>query len=581
VYTEKNAEKHTGNTEVVNKKATTCTDKGYTGDTVCADCKTVLESGTETSATGHTGGTATCVSGAKCENCGTVYTEKNAASHTGKTEVINAKAATCTEQGYTGDKICSDCKTLLETGKETSATGHTGGTATCTTQATCTTCGELYGELAAHTGGTATCAKKAVCTTCSKEYGELDLTTHTGGTATCTTQAICTTCGKEYGELLPHSYTVEVTKEASDTEEGICTYTCENCGYSYTESIPKVEPPYIEGEDGMQGWDAIRQKTGDAIAEALANPGEKKVVTVVMNGTVTVPGYIFTQIKGQDVTIVFDMGDGIKWSVYGKSVVNDNINDINFKVYTDAKANAIPNDIMADVINNVTGERYTMNLTLAYDGEFGFTAVMSIGLDVKNAGYYANLFYYNKTTNKLDFVCADRIAADGTANLTFTHASDYTIVIDTESLDPNAAPAEDTSTEPTTPAEEPSTEPTTAAEEPSTEPTTAAEEPSTEPTTPAEEPSTEAPTTAAPTTTQEPTTAAPTTTETPTTTTVSTTETTAAPTVVTPSTAAPTTEAAAESPKTGDTANAPLAVLLMLISEISVAACVMRRRKKN
>jgi uncharacterized surface anchored protein len=62
-------------------------------------------------------------------------------------------------------------------------------------------------------------------------------------------------------------------------------------------------------------------------------------------------------------------------------------------------------------------------------------------------------------------------------------------------------------------------------------------------------------------------------------TTVSTTETTAAPTVVTPSTAAPTTEATAESPKTGDEANASLAVLLLLISEIGVAVCVMLRRK--
>jgi hypothetical protein len=243
------------------------------------------------------------------------------------------------------------------------------------------------------------------------------------------------------------------------------------------------------------------------------------------------------------------MGDGIKWSVDGKSVVNDNISDINFKVYTDEKANAIPNDIMADVINNVTGERYTMNLTLAYDGEFGFTAVMSIGLKEENAGYYANLFYYNKTTNKLDFVCADRIAADGTANLAFTHASDYTIVIDAESLDPNAIPSEEPST---TPSDD------TTGEEPSTELTT-----------------TETPTTSAPTTTQAPTTTEATTQST------ATIETTAAPTVVTPSTATPTTEAAAQSPKTGDEANAPLAVLLMLISEISVAACVMRRRKKN
>jgi hypothetical protein len=672
-YTDKNAANHTGNTEIISAKAATCTENGYTGDTICLDCKTVLGSGTEIKAIGHTGGTATCTeqatctacgkpygeltahvggtatcvngaicticgkpyggliahtggtatcaSGAICENCGTEYTDKNAANHTGNTEIINAKAATCTESGYTGDKICSDCKTVLESGTETKAAGHTGGTATCTAQAICTAGGKPYGELTAHAGGTATCASGAICETCGTEYTdknaanhtgnteiinakaatctedgytgdkicsdcktvlgsgtEISATGHTGGTATCAEQAKCEICGKPYGELiahtggtatcaigaicencgteytelLAHSYVAEVTKTPSATEEGIRTYTCENCGHSYTESIPKIESPYIEGEDGVQGWDAIRQKTSAAIEEALANPGKEKTVTVLMNGEVTVPGDIFTQIKGQNVTIVFDMGDGIKWSVDGKSVVNDSISDINFGIYTDEKANTIPSDIMADVINNVTGRHYTANLTLAYDGEFGFTAVMSIGLDAENAGYYANLFYYNKTDSRLDFVCADRIAADGTAKLAFTHASDYTIVIEAESLDPNAAPSEEPTTEPTT--AKPTTEPTTTAK-PTTEPTT-------EPTTakPTTEPTTTKPTTAKPTT--EPTTTAAATTE-------------------TPATAASTAEAAAESPKTGDKAKAPLAVLLMLISEIGVAVCVMPRRKKN
>lgn len=46
-------------------------------------------------------------------------------------------------------------------------------------------------------------------------------------------------------------------------------------------------------------------------------------------------------------------------------------------------------------------------------------------MDAKNAGLYANLFYYNAAAGKLEFICADKIAADGTANLTFTHASAF------------------------------------------------------------------------------------------------------------------------------------------------------------
>jgi hypothetical protein len=365
--TRRPCEHKSGKTEVTNKKSATCTETGYTGDTVCSECGTVLEVGTEIQATGHTGGTATCAGGAVCKYCGIEYTGKNEENHTGNTEVANKKAATCTETGYTGDTVCADCKKVLTAGTEI--------------------------------------------------------------------------------PVIAHSYKSEVTKEATTKEEGIITYTCEFCGDTYTESIEKkiAEPPYIAGDDGEHGWDVIRAKTSEVIDELVTNSGESKTVNVIMNGADTVPGDIFTQIKGQDVTIVFDMGDGIKWSVDGKTVVNDNIEDINFRVYTGTDANTIPDDIMADVINNVTGESYTMNLTLAYDGEFGFTAVMNIGLDEKNAGYYANLFYYNKTDNKLDFMSADKIAEDGTANLTFTHASDYTIIIDEVSLAP-ALPSSDITT---------------------------------------------------------------------------------------------------------------------------------------
>ena len=40
------------------------------------------------------------------------------------TEIVNAKEATCTEKGYTGDKVCTNCKTVLEKGVELPSLGH-------------------------------------------------------------------------------------------------------------------------------------------------------------------------------------------------------------------------------------------------------------------------------------------------------------------------------------------------------------------------------------------------------------------------------------------------------------------------
>ena len=137
-----------------------------------------------------------------------------------------------------------------------------------------------------------------------------------------------------------------------------------------------------------------------------------------------VPGDIFDSIKGKDITITFDMGNGIIWSVDGKSITADKAGDIDFSVKTGVKA------VPVDIVNNITGESYSIQLSLAYEGDFGFTAVLSIGLGKENAGYTASLYYYNESTGELEFICSDEVAQDGTVSLAFTHASDYVIAID-------------------------------------------------------------------------------------------------------------------------------------------------------
>lgn len=54
------------NTEVVGKKDPTCTEPGYTGDTVCKDCGKVLEKGEAIPATGHHDDDKD----GKCDDCG-------------------------------------------------------------------------------------------------------------------------------------------------------------------------------------------------------------------------------------------------------------------------------------------------------------------------------------------------------------------------------------------------------------------------------------------------------------------------------------------------------------------------------
>lgn len=93
----------------------------------------------------------------------------------------------------------------------------------------------------------------------------------------------------------------------------------------------------------------------------------------------------------------------------GKRITTDYADDIDFSVMRGV------NTIPIDIVNNVTGDNYSIQISLAYEGEFCFTTVLSIDLGRENAGLTASLYYYNESTGELEFVCKDKIAQDGTA----------------------------------------------------------------------------------------------------------------------------------------------------------------------
>ena len=109
--------------------------------------------------------------------------------HTGGTEVKDAKDATCTENGDTGDTYCKGCGDKLESGKVIPAAGHKGGTATCKDKALCEVCRQPYGELdkGNHADLKKVDAKKATytkegnitywyCDGCGKYYSDAEAT---------------------------------------------------------------------------------------------------------------------------------------------------------------------------------------------------------------------------------------------------------------------------------------------------------------------------------------------------------------------------------------------------------------------
>ncbi|MBE5858196.1 MAG: hypothetical protein E7296_11620 [Lachnospiraceae bacterium] len=193
--------------------------------------------------------------------------------------------------------------------------------------------------------------------------------------------------------------------------------------------IPDPGKPFIEGNPERSGWDAIKEDIQAVITNKVADSSAENTVMIDMDGSKKVPGDIISEIKGQDVTAVFDLGDGIKWSINGMDITGSDIKDIDLAVALDT------NSIPGEVVTPLVGERYSRQISLAYEGDFGLTATLSVDMDAKNAGLFANLFYFNETKDELEFICANQIANDGTAELAFTHASDYVIVVDKEPMD--------------------------------------------------------------------------------------------------------------------------------------------------
>lgn len=227
----------------------------------------------ESSVCEHTGGTATCTEKAECEKCGEEYGEL--APHDYAMEKSD-------ENNHWNECVCGD-KADVE--------AHRGGSASCTEKAECEVCGTEYGGTGAHvyntlkydadshwyecdcgakneesdvahSGGTATCTTIATCEVCEQPYGDTSAhdynelkydddshwyecicgakneesdVMHSGGSASCTEVADCGVCGQPYGDTAAHDYSVMQSEGESHWNKcANCDATDTPVAHSYT-----------------------------------------------------------------------------------------------------------------------------------------------------------------------------------------------------------------------------------------------------------------------------------------------------------------------------------------------------------
>ena len=171
---------------------------------------------------------------------------------------------------------------------------------------------------------------------------------------------------------------------------------------------------------GSDGWTEIEDEVDETPSGST--------VTVDMNGTTEVPAEVFEAVAGKNVTLELDMGGGVKWEINGQDIPTDlDFTDLDLGVSLNTS------DIPVDVINMVTGEKSTVQLSLAHDGEFGFTLTLTAPVGTENKGLWANLYHYNTTKKQMLFETSAQVDSSGNVALKFTHASEYAIVLDESS----------------------------------------------------------------------------------------------------------------------------------------------------
>ena len=213
----------------------TCTATGLTAGQKCLVCGTVLVEQEIVPAKNHSYTESilkqpTCTQeGActyTCAACGDQYTKAISALGHDYIE-IEQSAATCVDNGYVLYRcaVCNDEEIVIEY-----ASGHAISRVDSSAEPTCVASG--------YTSGYCDICGQYI-TTETPATGHTDSETYYTGEY-CGTQKIgytrCTKCGETISSF-GHSYKVTIT-QATCTNDGMRSYKCQNCGNSYSETIP-------------------------------------------------------------------------------------------------------------------------------------------------------------------------------------------------------------------------------------------------------------------------------------------------------------------------------------------------------
>ncbi len=225
--------------------------------------------------------------------------------------------------------------------------------------------------------------------------------------------------------------TVDATGNVKAVGAGTATITVTTAdgGRTATCAVTVTAPPEPEPEPTPPPYIPPTKTPSEQAIDKIEDAKEGSTVKITLRtGQTKLDKEVFEELAGRDVTLEISLPGGVTWTVNGEDIPQTaDLTDLDMGVSLNTST------IPVDLINAITGEIGTVQLTLKHDGPFGFTMTLTAPVGKENEGLWANLYHYNTTKKQMLFETSAQVDSSGNVALKFTHASEYAIVLDEKS----------------------------------------------------------------------------------------------------------------------------------------------------
>lgn len=221
-------------------------------------------------------------------------------------------------------------------------------------------------------------------------------------------------------EPAPDNTTDDKKPDGKTTEDHNGNQQTSGNNSSQSTSANKTAP---KQEEQAVAEVTVQEESFANVIEAVNKAKAGSTIRVNLKKTTKIPANVFENIKGKDVTVTFKVSDQASWIINGKDITGNVTAPIDLGLVVGTS------DIPKQKVTALADGNETIQLSLNYDGVFGFEGILRLSVGTDHSGKIANLYYYNETTGKFEYYQAVQVKEDGTVDFKFSHASDYVIVL--------------------------------------------------------------------------------------------------------------------------------------------------------